>query len=573
MKTGSERPLIPMAVLAAISALLLSGTALGARIQVLDPHYQLVIPVKDSPLPGCNGATIGRDGALYVVHGAAGMASRIDLKTMRATTFVPPYAGVFIPDDITADEEGNFYVTGTTPLVGEVYRIDRNGMKAVIARGFKGPNGIQYNPRTGRLFMTECFWGNGIYELDPSGCREPRLIVPENVIAVPEGFGFDPDTQDLIVPDLGSGKILRVDPDTGHITTIMEDLWMPVALKVGPDKRAYFTELVSGAVYRITLDGQKRDKLAQLPPGLDNLAITPDGRLFVTSCWDSTIYEVSTDGSGIYKVLFPKGPNQIGGILAKGGEILISDSVTIHHVKNGKYARTSLSVWTTVGMPIPCGLADGPGDEVFWTDWMGNAVAIGSPFTGECKRVAERLDRPVAALMNKVGTKLYIAEYGSGQITEINLQDGVKKVMATGLEGPLALAIVKDKLYVAEAKAGRISKVDPDSGKQEVFLAGIVGRPGALGDDGRGNLLVLDGAGQKLYRIGTQDLGISLLAANLPIRYVLTGTYPALELPWPMSVSKEGNIYLATANRGVIMLQKIRPTGPSRGHPMSPRRE
>jgi sugar lactone lactonase YvrE len=564
MKNKGKSSLILMAVLTAMSASLPSGVALGARTQVLDPHYQLVIPVKDSPLPGCNGATIGRDGALYVVHGAAGMVSRIDLKTMRATIFVPPYAGVFIPDDITADDQGNLYVTGTTPLVGEVYRIDKNGMKKTIARGLKGPNGIQYNLRTGRLFVTECFWGNRIYELDPSGAREPRLIVPENVVAVPEGFGFDPDTQDLIVPDLGSGKILRVDPDTGHITTILETFGTPIALKVGPDKRAYFPEFLTGAVYRITLDGREREKLAQLPPGLDNLAITPGGRLFVTSSWDATIYEVPTDGSGKYKMLFPAGPNQIAGILAKGGEILISDSISVHKMKDGKYAKTRLSVWTTADMPIPCGLADGPGDQVCWADWMGNAVAIGTPSTGECKRVAERLDRPVAALMNKEGTKLYVAEYGSGQITEIKLQDGAMKVLAAGLEGPLALAIVRDKLYVAEAKAGRISKVDMDSGKREVFLAGIVGRPVALGDDGGGNLLVLDGAGQKLYRIGTQDLAISLLAANLPIRYVLTGTYPALELPWPMSVSKEGDIYLTTANRGVITLQKISRTRPSR---------
>jgi sugar lactone lactonase YvrE len=565
MMTSRKSPVIYTFFLAAISAFLLSGAALGAPIQVLDPQYQLLISIKNSALPGCNGATIGRDGALYVVHGTAGTISRIDLKTMRAATFVPPHAGVFNPDDITADEKGNFYVTGTTPLVGEVYRLDKKGMKTVIARGFKGPNGIQYNPLTGRLFLTECFWGNRIWELDPTGVREPRIIVPENVIAVPEGFGFDPNTQDLIVPDLGSGKILRVDPDTGHITTILEGLWMPVALKVGPDQKAYFPELLSGDIYRMTLDGQKKEKLAQLPPGLDNLAITGDGRLFVTSSWDATIYQVFTDGSGEYRVLFPKGPNQIGGMLAKGGEILVSDSVMIYQGIAGKYVKTRLSVGAVAGMPMPCGLAEGPGEEIFWTDWMGNTVAMGSPFTGEHKRVAEQLDRPVAALMNQEGTKLFVAEYGSGQITEIQVPDGAKRVLASGLEGPLALAIVKDRLYVAEAKAGRISKVDPDSGKQEVFLAGMVGRPAALGNDGGGNLLVLDGAGQKLYRIGTQDLRISLLAANLPIRCVLTGTYPALELPWPMSISKEGNIYLATADRGVIMLEKVKRMRPSKG--------
>jgi sugar lactone lactonase YvrE len=487
---------------------------------------------------------------------------------MRATTLVPPHAGVFVPDDITSDQEGTFYVTGTTPLVGEVYRIDKKGMKTVIARGFKGPNGIQYNPLTGRLFLTECFWGSSIYELDPTGAREPRLIVPENVISVPEGFGFDPNTQDLIVPDLGSGKILRVNPDTGDVTIILEECRMPVALKVGPDQKAYFPELLSGSVYRMTLDGGKKEKLAQLPPGLDNLAITQDGRLFVTSSWDATIYQVFTDGSGRYLTLFPRGPDQIAGILAKDGEILISDSIAIHQGKGGGYAKTRLSIGAAAGMPMPCSLSEGPGGQIFWTDWMGNAVALGFPFTGEHQRVAEGLDRPVALLMNREKTELFVAEYGSGQITKIHLPDGARRVLARGLEGPLALAIVKDSLYVAEAKAGRISKVDPESGRREVFVVGVVGRPAALGNDGWGNLVVLDGAGQKLYRIGTQDLRISLMATNLPVRPLFTGTYPALELPWPMSISKEGDIYLATADRGVTMLQKIKRMKPAKGRPL-----
>ena len=560
METRRSSSPFLMALLTATCILLLSQVALGARIQIVSPRYRLAIPAKDTPLPGCNGATIGGDGALYVVHGAAGTVSRIDLKTMRATTFLPPHAGLLIPDDITADGEGNLYVTGTTPLVAEVYRIDRNRMKTVIARGFKGPNGIQFNSRTGRLFMSECFWGNRIYELDPTGSREPRLIVPEGVIAVPEGFGFDPDTHDLVVPDLGSGKILRVDPDNGSVATIRGGCGMPIALKVGPDKKAYFPDLLTGAVHRVTLDGQRMEKVAQLPPGLDNLAITPNGRLFVTSSWNATIYEVATDGSGKYNALFPTGPNQIGGILAKDGEILISDSIMVRRVKEGGYIRTGLGVWAGAGMPMPYGLADGPGNQISWIDWMGNAVALGSPFTGEFKRVAEGLNRPVAGLIRNKGTELLVAEYGAGQITGIDLRDGSRRILSGGLEGPLSMAIIKDTLYVAEARAGRISKVSLDSGEKEVFLAGIVGRAGALGDDGEGNLLILDSAGQKLYRISTSDLAVSLLAANLPVRYILTGGYPALELPWPMSVTKEGNIYLATENRGVIMLQKIRQT-------------
>jgi streptogramin lyase len=259
-------------------------------------------------LPGCNGATIGNDGALYVAHGSEYSISRIDLKTKKITKLVPNYAGVFIPDDITQDDQGNFYVTGMTPLVGEVYRLDENGMKTVIGKGFLAPNGIQYNRRTGRLFMSECFYGNRVFELDPTGVKDPRLLIKENVIEIPEGFDFDPDTDDLIIPDTGTGKIVRVHPDTGQVTTIAEGFAKPIALKVGPDKMAYFPEWVTGVVYRLTLDGKKIEKIAQLPPGLDNLAITPKGRLFITSFFDATVYEVVTDGAANSRPFSPPAP-------------------------------------------------------------------------------------------------------------------------------------------------------------------------------------------------------------------------------------------------------------------------
>jgi len=558
MKSTKKFSLWIVFPLAIICALIFSHSALAAEPKALDPNYKAVRLVKDSPLPGCNGAIIGLDGALYVVHTGNGTVSRIDLKTMKATTFLPPYAGAFILDDITTDDKGNFYATGMTPLAGEVYRIDKKGMKTVIGKGFLAPNGIQYNKRTGRLFMSECFQGNRVFELDPTGAKEPRLLVKENVIAVPEGFGFDPDTNDLIIPDMGTGKILRVDPDTGNITVIAEKFVTPIALKIGPDKMAYIPELATGAVYRLSLDGQKKEKIAQLNPGLDNLAITPEGRLFVTSYWDATVFEVATDGSGKFKTLFQKGPNQINGILFKGDKVLISDAIMIRSVEKDKYAPTKLNAWAAHGMPLPLGLADGPGDQVFWPDCVHNAVAIGSPSKGEFKPVAGSLNRPVAVLMSKSEPKIYVAEYGAGQITEVSLMDGAKKALATGLEGPLALTIIDNTLYVAEGKPGRISKVDLTNGKTEIFISGVVGKVGALADDRAGNLLALDGAGGRLLRIDPKNLGISVVAVNLPVGYGLVGSYPVLEFPLPMTVSPKGDIYIPTTDRGLIMLQKIK---------------
>ena len=534
-----------------------AGKQVAAGPKVMDPSYKAVRLVKDTLFPGCNGATIGTDGALYIVHTGNGSTTRVDLKTMKATQFVPPYAGTFITDDITSDDKGNFYSTGTTPLVGEVYRLDKNGMKTVIARGLTAPNGIQYNKRTGRLFTSECFQANRVFEIDPTGVKEPKLLVKENVIPVPEGFGFDPDTNDLIIPDMGTGKILRVNPDSGDITMIAEKFAAPIALKVGPDKMAYFPEL-GGAVFRLSLDGQKREKLAQLPPGLDNLAITPEGRLFITSYWDATVYEVSTDGSGKFKTLFPKGPNTINGVLFKNGKLLISDAIMIRTVEKDKYVPTKLNAWAAQHMPLPIGLANGPGDQVFWPDSVNNAVAIGDPAKGEFKAIAGDLKRPMAVLMSTDGSKVYVAEYAAGQITEISLTDGAKKPLATNLEGPLAVAIIDNMLYVAEAKPGRISKVDLASGNKEVFLAGVAGKPGALLNDGGGNLLVLDGAGGRIFRINPKNLKISVVAENLPVGYAVLGSYPPVEFAGAMAMSPKGDIYIPTVNQGLIMLQKVK---------------
>jgi sugar lactone lactonase YvrE len=524
----------------------------------VDLSYKVVRLVKDTLFAGGNGAAIGPDGALYVVHTGDSSTTRNDLKTMKATKFLRPYSGAFISDDITSDDKGNFYITGTTPIAGAVYRFGKNGVKTVIAKGLLSPNGIQFNKRTGRLFMSECHWGNRVFELDPSGVKEPRLLVKENMIAVPEGFDFDPDTNDLIIPDMGSGKILRVHPDTGEIKTIAEGFTAPVALKVGTDKMAYFPEY-GGAVYRLGLDGQKREKLAQLPPGQDNLAITPEGRLFIVSYWDATVFEVATNGSGKFKALFPKGPNQLTGIIVKNNKVLVSDAIMIRSVEKDQYEPTRLNAWTTHGMmPLPLGLADGPGDQVFWPDSVTNRVGGGDPAKGEFKTIADNLNRPMAVLMSKSEPKIYVAEYGAGQITEVSLADGAKKALATGLEGPLALAIIDKTLYVAEAKAGRISKVDLTNGKAEVFLAGVVGRVGALVPDIAGDLLALDGASGRLFRINPKNLAISIVAENLSVLLYAIGSYPPVEFPSLMAISPKGDIYIPTADRGLIMLQKTK---------------
>lgn len=533
----------------------ISPAAFASDVQVIDPAYSLTRIADDTHFPGANGAAIGADGALYVVHVGDGTTTRIDLKTMQAKNYLPSIAGASMTDDVTSDDKGNLYITGWTPLVGEVYRIDPAGRKTVIAKGFTSPNGIQYNRRTGRLFMSECVHADRVFEIDPEGLKEPRLLVKEKEIAVPQGFDFDPDTNDLIIPDLRRGNIVRVHPDTGEIKIIAEKFSYPTALKVGSDKMAYIPEFF-GAVHRISLDGLKREKLAQLPPGLDNPVVTKDGRLFVTNYWEATVYEVATDGSGTFKALFPKKHNTISGVIFKKDKVLISDTIMVRALEEGRFDPTRLNAFRALNVPLMLSLADGPGDSVVWSDFIHNAVAVGDPFKGGFKTIGRQLDRPVAALMGKGADRIYVAEYAAGQITEIMLADGARKVLASGFDGPLALALMDDVLYVSEGKTGRISTVNLLNGKSDILLSGAVGIAGALGVDGAGNLLALDCAGKRLFRINPKTLDISLIAQNLPVRHAVVGRNPSVMQPAAMAVSPRGDIYIPTANRGMILLKK-----------------
>ena len=159
--------------------------------------------------------------------------------------------------------------------------------------------------------------------------------------------------------------------------------------------------------------------------------------------------------------------------------------------------------------------------------------------------------------MSKTAPKLYVAEYGAGQVTEVSLTDGAKRPLVTGLDGPVALAVVDDALYIAEARTARIRRAPLAGGKSEVFLSSEVGKVGALAADGRGGLIAVDVIGRRLLHIDPKKLAITAIADGLPVGYGVVGSgTAAVEFPTPLHVSDDGTITLGTAGRGVIQLKR-----------------
>ncbi|MFX0020048.1 MAG: SMP-30/gluconolactonase/LRE family protein [Promethearchaeota archaeon] len=525
-------------------------------IFVRDHRYKQVTLIESTPLRGCNGLIFGQDGDLYVCQSSPNTISRIELygrRAPRVETFVGPNHGVITPDDITVDDEGNLYATSA--IGGEVYKINSKGMKKVIARGLSGPNGISYDEETGRLFVSECFWGNRIWELDPEGEAPPQFL--SDSLTTPEGF----DIRDgkLVIPDLGTWQIVEMDMDTGVITPLVTTgLITPIALKIGPDGYIYTPELVTGAVKKISPDGSIIEVLTWLLPGVDNLAFGPDGYLYVSSYHDCTIWKVDPN-NGEYTTLFPMGINSAASIVVKGENLYISDSIMIRRIdQEGNLYKTWANAWLSPsGYPLPVTMTNGIGEYLITADFIdGIVVGVNPNVPEEWMPLAYPVASPAGMEVDFENLMLYIAEYGLGQVIEVNLTSGFRRIVTDSLSGPVDVVIKDETLYVAETLAGRITKVEIASGDKEIFLNGYTGKPKGLAWDHKGNLLILDTGKRELLNVDMKNLDIRVMASNIPADHT---TYYPFPLIWDttaaIAVNENGDIFLVGGDGSVIKLQ------------------
>lgn len=248
-------------------------------------------PLEDQTPPvNVNGLTV-QGGTIWVASIEADEVLQIDRETGAILArFDTNGAG---PDDVAVAPDGSVWVTGFGN--GDLGRI-ADGTYEVVTTMAAGINPLEFT-EDGTLLVGTYGPGGTLYEVPTDG-GEP-VVIAEDLPDI-NAFGIAADGA-VLAPAGGiggPGSVVRIDPATGEVTTVVGDL-DPVAAGTTDAAGTFFVlSNVTGDVLEVDVEAGTATRLALVPTGapFDNLAFAEDGTLYLSSFGAASITEVTADG-------------------------------------------------------------------------------------------------------------------------------------------------------------------------------------------------------------------------------------------------------------------------------------
>jgi sugar lactone lactonase YvrE len=441
-----------------------------------------------SRLAGCNGMTFGPDGRLYATQVFGSQVTAIDIETGSHAVFSPLGSGIVGPDDGFFGADGTFYAT--EPLIGRVSARAADGTYRVVGDDLPAANGVTMDAARRRLFMDEFRPGGRLFELDPAGDAAPRVLMED--LDGPNAPAVGPDGR-IYFPQVFANEIWVYDLESGKGQLLFDDLSVPTAVKFDSLGRLVTSESGAGRITAIDLGGGRRETLAEVPKGIDNLSIGPGDRLFVSHYVDGRVAEETGNQHRILSEPGLVGP--FGLHLGPDGRILVADGLSVAGVSvaGGAVERllTLLIDLATLAIGV-CPL----GPDLAVLAATGEILLYPAGAHAPSVLVAG-LGGPTSLLAEDADT-LLVTERDGGALTRVR-RDGQRAVVASGLHWPAAVARAGDgTLFVSQAGGGAVIVIDPD-GSVRHEIPGFVDAQGVAVSDGR--LLVADVGVQRLVAV------------------------------------------------------------------------
>jgi sugar lactone lactonase YvrE len=503
--------------------------AAGHRIEVL---------ATGSRISGANGMQVGPDGRLYVASVVGSELLVLDTADGRVVRRFTHADGVEGPDDVAFAPDGSVYWTSI--LSGEVAGFRPDGTRVVAARIGPGVNPLTFSP-SGRLFVAQCFFGTGLFEVDPDGVEPPRVIRDDlGPRCGLNGMDWGPDGR-LYGPRWFRGEVVSIDVDTGEMRTELTGVQVPAAVKFDSTGRLHVLDTLAGQVLRVKggaggavrTVSQDAEVVARFPPGLDNFAFDSADTLYVSSFVDGFVARVNADGT--QTMLSPAGMSSPGGvavrITAEGVEAVVADLQALRgfDASSGKVHFTEANVLGVSPMGTALNVSI-DGEHLVLASWVDNDVRVWSQREQRVVERHEGLQEPVAAV--RFGGGLAIAEHKAGRVILMQA-DGQFRVLASGLAAPTGLVVRGDDLYLTERSQGMLLRLVTDGAplaRPETVIDGLAAPEGvalyrdgfAIVEAGTGAVTVVDGEGRRTT-VATLPVGLPAGSAAQPPSFVFNG--------------------------------------------------
>jgi sugar lactone lactonase YvrE len=452
-----------------------------------------------SRLFGANGLRTGPDGRIYIAQVTGSQISALDIGTGRLETVSAKGGDIIAPDDVAFDQDGNLYATEV--MDGRVSALGKNGRTRVLRDDLPCANGITVH--NGRLFINECRDGGRLMELDRASGAQ-RILLED--LPSPNAMEVGPDGL-LYYPLMTANEIWRIDPEGGEPQRVCGDLGVPDAVKFDSDGYIVSTQVASGQVLRIDPRSGEKTLLAQLTPGLDNLALV-DGRVFVSN-FTGEITEVL--GGGETRSVLQGGLNwPLDLAVGDDGRLYVADGTYFYAVTpDGSLQTVGMLFWP--GYPgFLRGLAF-TGDGEFIVTTSGGQVAQYRPAANETDYLATDFDQLYGVAVGPGGVIVF-AELGTGSVHA--LRAGNLETLASGLHDPVGVAFDKDgEVLVTEAGAGRVVKLTGSG--SDVLVDGLQRPQGILVHDG--HAYIVDAGAKEVVSYDLNSKARSTIASSLPV--------------------------------------------------------
>jgi sugar lactone lactonase YvrE len=504
--------------------------------------------VAPSSFHGVHGLAVDAKGRLLAGTVVGSSMWEVDRTTGATKVFIAAPEGE--ADDIAIGPNGE--MAWTSYLQGIIrYRENDAAPIRILAKDLAGINSIAFDQKNGKLYASQVFLGDAMHEIDVAGVKPPRLIAKD--IGGFNGFEVGPDGM-IYGPIWFKGQLAKMNPADGAITIINSEFKIPAAANLDGKGNLWAVDTNTGELSKVELATGRKTVMKQLNPAIDNLAIAPDGMVYVSNMADNSVQSYNPT-SGEVRLLTGGKLAVPGGIKLDGDTLWVVDLFAFRevNVKTGTVKDVFRMQSSDLEYPFAVGLSV---KQFALSSWFTGSVQVVDRATRKTTAVIHGLKAPMDALFLDDGS-LVFAEIATGEVTRASGADFKQRnVIAKGLAGPVQMVLGKDgALYVTEA-AGNLTRINMTDGSKTVVADKLL-LPEGVAQTPWDTFIVAEAAARRLVEINPVDGTRRTVAENLPIGLEAGPGLPPPNVPTGVAVGADGVIYMSADRNNAIY--KIKP--------------